>query len=68
MDERDIHTPLEEVKRIDEEAEKGKLDNLLVEVLQELYSVQKQQRDQITLVVVLQVSIVCLLAVLIWFA
>lgn len=70
MDKRDLHTPFEEIRKIDEETEKGKpsVGDLLVEILQELYSVQKEQKDQVSLIVVLQVSIVCLLAVLIWFA
>ncbi len=67
MDERDIHTPVEQVRQLDEEVESQKLTELLVQALHELYAVQKEQKDQVTLVIVLQVSIVCLLAVLIWF-
>ncbi len=68
MDERDIHTPFEQAKQLNEEVESQKLTELLVQALHELYAVQKEQKDQVTLVIVLQVSIVCLLAVLIWFA
>jgi len=67
MDKRDLHTPFGEIKRIDEDVEKGKLGDLLVEVLQEMVAVQKEQKDTIRFLVLLDVLIVFLLAGLVWF-
>jgi len=48
MNKRDLHTPFGEIEKIDEQTQtdKGKLGELLIEILQELYSVQKDQKDQ----------------------